>query len=167
MQSHPENKLDISANECCCGCLSLHCGVCPFRIVKTSPSPGSTDLRTVVQIRHTQPNSSASYSDKPSMRHPVPPQHLHEGQPQDANVKPQGLKNRSQRPPHSTNTQLFTRSVPFDRFQQSLSHRIRRGPIQVVAYRAPVHHQRTKQPIHCHALAGQNSGYTQTTFWDR
>jgi hypothetical protein len=28
---------------------------------------------------------------RPSMRHPVPPQHLDEGQPQDTNVKPQGL----------------------------------------------------------------------------
>ena len=55
-QSHPENKLAISANEYCCGCLSLGCGVCPFRIVKTSPSPGPTDLRTVVQIRNSQSN---------------------------------------------------------------------------------------------------------------
>ena len=58
---------------------------------ESMPSPGSTDLRTVVQIRNSQPNSSASYSDKPSMRHPVPLQHLDEGQPQDTNVKPQGL----------------------------------------------------------------------------
>jgi len=33
----------------------------------------------------------ASYPDKPSMRHPVPPQHLDEGQPQDPDVKPKGL----------------------------------------------------------------------------
>ena len=39
VQSHPENKLAISANEYCCGCLSPGCGVCPFRIVKAPPSP--------------------------------------------------------------------------------------------------------------------------------
>jgi hypothetical protein len=37
VESHPENKLAISANEYCCGCLSPGCGVCPCRIVKTSP----------------------------------------------------------------------------------------------------------------------------------